>query len=264
MRSEERNTAGLSMLGRSVTLLLAFRTGEAMTLAQLCRASGIPKGTAHRLVAELVQWGLLERSGTHLRLGIRLFELGQLVAAQRTIADVAAPYLSELYQATASTVHLAVIDGVDVVYLQKFTRPDDPPVGSRVGGRMPLHCTGVGKALLAFSPQSVTEAVIDAGLIRLTARTIVAPGILLQELDRTRARGFAVEREESSVGVACVAVPVLGSSGNAVAAISITSRPHRFSSTAMTAAARRAALGVSRALLAGADYRSSEPWSRER
>jgi DNA-binding IclR family transcriptional regulator len=251
MRSEERNTLGLSMLGRSISLLLAFRAGEAMTLAQLCRASGIPKGTAHRLVAELVQWGLLERSGVHLRLGIRLFELGQLVAAQRNIVDVAAPYLSDLYQATASTVHLAVIDGVEGVYLQKFTRPDGPPVGSRIGGRMPLHCTGVGKALLAFSPRSVTEAVIDAGLIRLTSRTIVASGILRQDLNRTRARGFAVEREESSVGVACVAVPILSTSGDAIAAISITARPHRFSGAAMTTAARSAALGVSRALSAG-------------
>jgi IclR family transcriptional regulator, acetate operon repressor len=250
MRSDERNTAGLSMLGRSITLLLAFRSGETMTLAQLCSASGIPKGTAHRLVGELMQWGLLERSGPRLRLGIRLFELGQLVA-QRNIVDVAAPYLSDLYQATASTVHLAVIDGVDGVYLQKFTRPDGPPVASRIGGRMPLHCTGVGKALLAFSPRSVTEAVIDAGLIRLTSRTIVAPGILRQDLNRTRARGFAVEREESSVGVACVAVPILSTSGHAVAAISITGRPQRFSSTAMTTATRNAALGVSRALSAG-------------
>jgi IclR family acetate operon transcriptional repressor len=255
MRSEERNSAGLSMLGRSVTLLLAFRTGEAMTLAQLCRASGIPKGTAHRLVAELEHWGLLERSGAHLRLGMRLFELGQLATAQHAIVEIAAPYLAELYRVTGSTVHLAVVDGVDVVYLQKFTRPDGPRVGSRIGGRMPLHCTGVGKALLAFSPQSVTEAVIDAGLVRLAPRTIVAPGILRQDLDRTRARGFAVEREESSVGVACVAVPVLGISGRAVAAISITSRPQRLSGPIMTAAARRAASGVARALLVGSESR---------
>ncbi len=254
MRFEERNTAGLSMLGRSVSLLLAFRTGEALTLAQLCRASGIPKGTAHRLVAELVQWGLLERSGTRLRLGIRLFELGQLVAAQHNIVDIAAPYLSDLYRATASTVHLAVIDGVEGVYLQKFTQPDGPPVGSRIGGRMPLHCTGVGKALLAFSPRSVTEAVIEAGLIRLTSRTIVVPGILHQDLDRTRARGFAMEREESSVGIACVGVPILGTSGHAIAAISITGRPQRFSSTEFMMAARRAALGVSRALTAGSGH----------
>jgi len=83
----------------------------------------------------------------------------------------------------------------------------------------------------------------------------VAPGILRQDLDRTRARGFAVERQESSVGVACVAVPILGTSGHAIAAISITGRPHSFSSTAMTAAAQRAALGVSRALSAGPDHR---------
>jgi IclR family transcriptional regulator, acetate operon repressor len=251
MRSEERNTANLSMLGRSATLLLAFGSDKThMTLAELCRHSGIPKGTAHRLVVELEKWGFLERSGSQWTLGMRLFELGQLVPTQRTIGDVAAPYLADLFEATKQTVHLAVIDGFDAVYLQKLARRDSPPLGSRVGGRMPLYCTGVGKALLAFNPEPLTEAVIAGGLRRRTPRTIAAPGLLRQDLARTRARGFAVEREESAVGIACVAAPVLDLAGNAIAAISITGRLHRFSNTAMTAAARTAALGLSRALRA--------------
>jgi IclR family transcriptional regulator, acetate operon repressor len=239
----------MSMLGRSATLLLAFRSGDArLTLAELCRRTGIPKGTAHRLATELAQWGLLERSGGAWSLGMRLFELGQLVPTQRGINDVAAPFLADLYEATRQTVHLGVIDGLEVVYLQKLAGRESPAIGSRVGGRMPLHCTGVGKALLAFNADALTEAVICAGMRRHTPRTIIAPGLLRTDLARTKARGYALEYEESTVGIACVAVPVFDASAEAVAAVSITSRAHHFSSTAMTAAARTAAMGLSRAL----------------
>jgi DNA-binding IclR family transcriptional regulator len=237
------------MLDRSTMLLLAFRPGgAAMTLAELCQATGIPKATAHRLVAELVKWGLLERSGRRLRLGMRLFELGQLVPTQRDIGEIAAPYLADLFEATRQTVHLAVRDGLEVVYVQKLARRGSPRVGSRVGGRMPMHCTGVGKALLAFNPPALTDAVIAKGLARLTARTIIAPGLLQQDLARARIRGVAVECEESTVGIVCVAGPIIDAAGSAVAAISMTGRVHEFSTPAAAAAVRTAALGLSRAL----------------
>jgi IclR family transcriptional regulator, acetate operon repressor len=249
MHSAVRNESAISMLDRSVMLLLAFRSsGGAMTLAQLCQATGIPKATAHRLVGELEKWGLLERSGRRLRLGMRLFELGQLVPTQRDIGEIAAPYLAELFEATRETVHLAVRDGQEVLYVQKLAHRGSPQVGSRVGGRMPMHCTGVGKAMLAFNSTALTDAVIAQGLRRLTPRTIVAPGLLRRDLARTRVRGFAVEREESTTGIVCVAGPIIDVTGNAVAAISMTGRVHQFSAPASTAAVRTAALGLSRAL----------------
>ena len=249
MRSAGRNKPAVSMLDRSAMLLLAFRSsGGAMTLAELCRATGIPKATAHRLVAELEKWGLLERSGRRLRLGMRLFVLGQLVPTQRDIGEIAAPYLADLFEATRKTVHLAIRDGLEVVYVQKLARRGSPRVGSRVGGRMPMHCTGVGKALLAFNATALTDAVIARGLTRRTPRTIVAPGLLRRDLARARVRGFAVEREESTIGIVCVAGPIIDAAGSAVAAISITGRAQEFSAPAATAAVRTAALGLSRAL----------------
>jgi IclR family transcriptional regulator, acetate operon repressor len=237
------------MLDRSAMLLLAFgSSGGAMTLTQLCQATGIPKTTAHRLVGELEKWGLLERSGRRLRLGMRLFELGQLVPTQRDIGEIAAPYLADLFEATRQTVHLAVRDGLEVVYVQKLAHRGSPQVGSRVGGRMPMHCTGVGKAMLAFNSAALTDAVIAQGLSRLTPRTMIAPGLLRRDLARTRVRGFAVEREESTVGIVCVAGPIIDVTGSAVAAISMTGRVHQFSAPASTAAVRTAALGLSRAL----------------
>lgn len=250
MSSDSRN-APLSMLGRSLALLNAFQLGDrALTLAQLCRRTGIPKGTAHRLVAELVEAGALERTPAGLRLGLWLFELGQLAPLQRGIRDTAAPFLSDLFEATKETVHLAVLDGVEVLYLQKLDARRSPTVSSRVGGRMPASCTGVGKAILAFSPPEVVAEVIGAGLQRRTPRSVIAPGLLKRELSSIRRLGVATEHEESTVGVTCVAAPVLGADGLAVAAISITGWVNRLDAGRVEPAVRVAALGLTRTLAA--------------
>jgi DNA-binding IclR family transcriptional regulator len=113
---------------------------------------------------------------------------------------------------------------------------------------MPAYCTGVGKALLAFAPPERLAEVVAAGLVRRTPRTIIAPGLLEQELTRIRERGVAEEHEESTVGVACVAAPVLAQGGDAVAAISITGWAHRLDTARLAPAVRTAALGLSRVL----------------
>lgn len=238
-----------SVLGRSLTLLTAFRsTDTVVPLAELSRRTGIPKSTAHRLLAELTDWQIVERSDSGFRVGMRLFELGQLAPVQRGIREAAAPFLADLYEATHQTVHLAVLDGIDVVYLNKLDGKNGPRVGSRVGGRMPVYCTGVGKAMLAFSPPHLLEEVIARGLRRRTPRTVVTPGALSRELETVRALGFAEEREESAVGVACVAAPVLGADRLPIAAISITSWTNQAKPATFAPAVRTAALGIARTL----------------
>jgi DNA-binding IclR family transcriptional regulator len=253
-----------SVLGRAMTLLTAFRPGEdELTLARLCRRTGLPKATAHRLLSELAAWEVVERTPTGLRLGMRLFELGQLAPRQRGLREAAAPFLADLFEATHETVHLAVLDtgpdpapetgpGVvpEVVYLHKVDATSGPAVPSRIGGRMPAHCTGVGKALLAFSPRPVLEQVLAAGPARRTPRTVVAPGLLERELAAVREHGVAREHEESTVGIACVAAPVLGADGWAVAAISITGWANRIDTGRLAPAVRTAALGLYRTLRA--------------
>jgi IclR family transcriptional regulator, acetate operon repressor len=245
-----------SVLSRAFALLTAFRPGdEELTLAELCRRTGLAKATAHRLLAELVEWDVVERTPGGLRLGMRLFELGQLAPRQRGLAEAAAPFLADLFEATRETVHLAILDvpsvpgtAPEVVYLQKLESTSAPRVPSRVGGRMPAYCTGVGKALLAFSPRPVVEQVLAAGLVRRTPRTVVAPGLLDRELAEVRGRGVAEEHEESTVGIACVAAPVLDTAGRALAAISITGWANRLDTTRFAPAVRTAALSLSRAL----------------
>lgn len=238
-----------SVIARVLTLLGAFDDGDQeLTLAELSRRTGIPKPTAHRLLHELGGWGVVEHRGRGIRLGMRLFELGQLVPRQRELREAAGPFLADLADVTQETVHLAVADGVDVVYVEKLSPRGSPRLCSRVGGRMPMHCTGVGKVLLAFGPPELLPDMVERGLVRRTPRTQVAPGMLHAELERVRAGGVAVENEESALGIACVAAPVVGVDGTAVAAVSITGRVGRLDPARIAPAVRTAALGISRTL----------------
>jgi IclR family acetate operon transcriptional repressor len=249
VRLKPPETPPKSVVGRALTIIAAFEAGPSLlSLAELTRRTGLPKPTVHRLAAELCAWGLLEREGSCFQLGTRLFELGQLAPVQRTLNEAAHAFLEDLREATHQTIHLAIPDGVEVLYVEKFTGRDGPDLPSRVGGRMPMHCTGVGKALLAFSDPALFDRVVRAGLTRRTARTIIMPGYLSRELARVRRDGIAYEREESTVGVQCAACPVLDDQQRAVAAISVSGWSSRMKLSVVGPAIRTAALGLSREL----------------
>ena len=211
-----------------------------LSVSELARRSGLPKSTTHRLVGELCRLGLLESTRDGIRLGFRLFELGELVPRHRGLRDAALPFMEDLMEATHQRVHLAVLEGVEVVYVQIL--------GSRFGGRLPAHATGVGKAILAFSPPSVVSARMEAGLPRLSPRTIVMPGALTRELATIREQGVAYDREESSPGIACAAAPVFGMHGVVVAGLSVSGRTGQIDVEKIAPAVRTAALALSRRL----------------
>ena len=147
-----------SVLGKARLILDAF--GSDLSLSELARRSGVAKASVHRLAGELVEWGLLERAGTNYRLGLRLFELGQMVPRQRILRDAALPYMEDLLVVTQETVHFAVRDGIDVLYIEKIIGHRGLRQQSRVAGRLPLYCTATGKMILAFSPQPILDEVI--------------------------------------------------------------------------------------------------------
>lgn len=237
------------MLERAFAILGAFRSGDGeLTLAEICRRTGLAKTTAHRLLGELEALGAVERTAGGVRLGLRLFELGQLVPRQRDLLDVSAPFLADLREATHQTVHLAVVAGTEVVYVQKLTGHRGPDIPSRLGGRMPCYCTAVGKALLAFGSPELTERVLSSRLTRRTPRTLVAPGLIRAELATIRRRGVAEEHEESAPGIACVAAPILDADAAAVAAISISGWAGRLDVRRLAPTVRTAALGIGRLL----------------
>lgn len=231
------------VVDRAAMVLSAFDGGEPeLSLGQITRRSSLPKATAHRLAQDLVRNRFLEQdepTGDY-RLGMRLFELGVLVHRSRDLTERAAPLMEDLHEATKLRVHLAVLDGTEVVYV-RITGTSRARVASRAGGRLPAHATGVGKAILAYSPPDVVEKVIATGLPRLTPRTITAVGVLARELAAVAETGTAYDREESHLGVSCVAAPVFGPGRKVVAGLSVTGPttdvdPHRLGIAVRTAA----------------------------
>jgi DNA-binding IclR family transcriptional regulator len=248
MCSAERNAPPATVVGRAALLLDCLAAGDSPGISELARRSGLAKTTVFRLVHELASCGLVEVTAGGARLGMRLFELGSSVPRQRSLAEAALPHMRDLHEATRETVHLAVLDGAEVVYLEIQRGRPGQRLPSRVGGRMPAHATGVGKAILAFSPPEVTAAVIAAGLERRTARTIVAPGALRRELARIRESGVSFDREESGPGIVCAASPVFGAGGAVLAALSLTGWSSRLDLDRVAPAVRTAALALSRQL----------------
>lgn len=213
-----------SVLGKVQLILGAFgHDDESLSLTHISRRSGVAKPSVHRLAQELTALGMLERRGTEYWLGMRLFEIGQRVPRQRILRDAARPFMEDLYQATGETIHLAIRDGLEVLYVEKVSGHNQVSRPSRVAGRMPLHCTATGKALLAFSPRSLLEDVVARPLARITSYTVVVPRLLAVELVKARQQGFAVEQEQTRAGFMSVGIPIIGATGSTVGALSITS-----------------------------------------
>lgn len=229
---------------------------EMLGVNEIARRSGLPKATASRFVREMIDVGFLERVEDQLGLGLRLFELGERASRRRSVRDVALPFMADLRAATGQTIHLALMDELDVVYVEILRARNAPPLPSRVGGRLPPHATGVGKAMLAHLPTSVVDMVIEAGLPRLGPRTITNPETLRRGLRRIRCDGVAFEQEESGAGIVCVAAAVNGPGGRVIAAISASGWAGGINLRHVAPAVRTAALGISRDLLRAARRRS--------
>jgi IclR family acetate operon transcriptional repressor len=219
-----QRTDGEGVVTRAFRLLEAF-SGDApeMTLDELATAADLPRSTAHRVAGQLVMEGALERSRRGWRLGTRMFELGQLVAREQRLRERALAYMQDLYAVTGETVQLAVADDHEVLYVEIISGHRKVASPSRRGGRMPLHCTALGKALLAFSADGGRAFLQSAPrLERRTAQTIVDLPALRRELHSVRADQLAYDREEAADGLHCVAAPILDGSGNATAALSVS------------------------------------------
>lgn len=242
------------MIAKVSAILGAFgQQHPAVGLNELTRRTGIPKATVYRIVSELTGCGLLARSGTNYALGPRLFELAQLVPGRGELREAALPFLEDVYVASRETVHLAVLDGLEVVYVERLAGHRSGRTPSSVAGRLPAHCTATGKALLANAGAEIADRVIAAGLRPRTPFTIVVPGVLRAELETVRRTRFAVEREETRLGFASVAAPVFAEDGIAVAAISVTMPIGRLDVERFAATVCVAARGLTRSLVSRSD-----------
>jgi DNA-binding IclR family transcriptional regulator len=250
--SEGRRTP--SVTGRVFSILEAFDGDHrALTLTEIARAAGLPVSTAHRLVGELTAWGALER-GTDgaYRVGLRLWEVGSLAPRSSGLRERAMPILEDLYEAVRQNVQLAVRDGHEVVYVERLAHPEAVRLLSRVGGRWPLHPTGVGHVLLAHAPPAVQESVLAERLPAFTPRTVTDPAALRRMLAAVRRDGVAVCDGMIDLAALSVAAPVRGEDDAVVAALSVVvpspSEGGGIEPRTLVPAVRAAARGISRAL----------------
>jgi IclR family transcriptional regulator, KDG regulon repressor len=238
-------------IDKAITMLGAFgdQASTGLGVSELARRTRLNKSTAHRVLGMLERNGVVERIGTGYRLGARLHELGLAVnpPGHERIRDVLLPFLTDLYELTRQTVHLAMLHGTDVVYLAKLYGHRPIPTPSRIGGRLPAHCTAVGKVLLAYDPEAAARALAEP-LHRFTASTIADPADLAAELDRIRRSGIAFDDEESQPGLTCVASPVLAADRRAVAALSIAGPRDRVDPVRLSTDLRRVSAAASMAM----------------
>ena len=241
-------TPGVSVTSRVLAILGAFdEQHRVLTLTDLARRAAMPVPTAHRLVAELVAGGALARrpSGEYV-VGRRLWDVGLLAPVEAGLRRVAEPFLHDIHAATRATVHLAVRDGAEVLYLERMSGRASVPVISQIGSTLPMHCTGVGKVLLAHAPPDVRREVLGT-LTRVTRYTVTQPGLMQQQLDRVCRDGFATTTEEMTLGACSVAVPVWRDN-EVVAAIGVVVTSLKRDRARLVAALQVAAQGVGRSL----------------
>lgn len=212
---------GRSVTAKVLAILEAFeKSRSALSLTELAAAAGLTVPTAHRIVGQLTGWGVLDRDG-HGRysVGLRLWEVAQ--NAGRDMRETARPFLQDLFSLTQETSHLAVREGREALYIDRVYGSKRVPRASRVGGRLPLHATAVGKVLLAYEDPWFRTAYLGQTLEAPTRRTHVDPAHLAAELDQVREQGYATTLEEVRAGSCSIAVPALVERGRAEAAIGL-------------------------------------------
>ncbi|GAB3717860.1 IclR family transcriptional regulator [Nocardiopsis nanhaiensis] len=238
---------GATVTGRVMAILGAFDDRHPqLPLSGIARRAELPLTTVHRIVAELVEHGALVRRGQDYAVGRRLWEIGLLAPVQSRLREAASPFLHDIYAATLATVHLAVRDGTEALYIERLAGRASVPAVSGVGATLPLHATGVGKVLLAHAPQDVRRRVL-ASLSPVTPHTVREPKVLSGQLERVRREGYATTAEEMTLGACSVAVPVR-SQDEVVAAIGVVVPSLERETGRLVAALQVASRGISRML----------------
>src|SRR6201994_54973 len=216
---------GLSTVRNAARLLKVFRSRESdLGVSELARRLGLGKSTVHRLLTTLAAEGLIEqdpRTGGY-RLGFVIFELGEAVRVHLDLHAAVGQVLSELREQTGESSQVGVLDGHEVVYVDRLESAHSLRLFTETGRRVPVHCTSSGKVLMAYLPEARRQVVLRAApFTALTPHTITDRSQLAAELDRIRRRGWAEAVNEREIGVASIAAPVRDVSGEVIAAISI-------------------------------------------
>lgn len=244
------NDPGRSVGSRLLDVLFAFEPGRtSMSIADLVEATSMPRATVRRHVLELVEVGALSRDGNgHYVIGLRLWRLGTLAPFTEPLRAVAKPFMEDLSVALRQHVQLAVLDGQEAAIIERLSAPKAVDLVSQVGGRLPLHCTGVGKILLSHAPADFIDEILARPLTMHTPATVTDPVRLRQELAASRSHGTAVVRGELSPDASSYATRIMNGSGHVVAALSVVVREGSVREHAVLPAVVTSGLNISRLL----------------
>ncbi len=224
----------------SVLELLA-ESPSPLGLAQVAVSLQLHKSTAHRFLMVLERHRMVERTaGGKFRLGLRLFDYGNRAIEQYDLRDRSRPYLQKLVAETEETAHLCILEQAHIIYLDKQEPARSVRMTSRIGMSNPVHCTAVGKAILALSsPTRLEEVLAKATYEGFTTKTHTSRESLMKDLERIRRRGYAVDDEEREAGVRCIAVAILDDRARPVAAVSVSGPSFRITAQKVPVIAQR-------------------------
>lgn len=210
---------------RAIRILQCFSLKEnQLGVTDLSRRLGLNKSTVFGILTTLEHFKLVEKVPEIrcYKLGIKLLELGNLVFNQLDIRQIARPYIDAMVEKYSETMHLAILDGQDVVYVDKVDSDRSIRMNSEVGKRRPAYCTGVGKVILAYLSNEVWKECVPSVLTEFTPNTITKLDDLEKEMERIRRNGYSEDNEEIEQGLSCVAVPIFDNDNQVIAAISLS------------------------------------------
>jgi DNA-binding IclR family transcriptional regulator len=218
-------TSVSSTVAKAIGILdvLASKADVGISLGELSALIAMPKSSTHRYLATLQELGLAERlHGDRFSLGVKVIELAGSFLEKSDLRNETQAVLKDLAVKTGETIHLAVPSGSEVVYIAKVESTHALGMFSHIGARLPMYCTALGKAILAFSKTEQLQLVFSQPLVSRTPNSITEPVVLKAELDLVHSRGYAIDNEENELGIRCVGAPIIDYTGTPIAAISIS------------------------------------------
>jgi DNA-binding IclR family transcriptional regulator len=223
---ESKPNYPIKVLNKTFSILeILLQQGSAMNMTEISEKLGLYPSTTHRILDTLKYWGYVEQEpdNQEYQLGLKVLELGMAKLHQMDLAREAAPYLKELVNQFNETVHLGILEEEEVLYLLKEESSQTIRMHSWVGKRAPLHCTALGKVLLAHLSVEERKKILGGKVLsRHTENTITDKSKLEKELSKVREQGFALDREENEKDVWCIATPIKNHQGKVIAAVSIS------------------------------------------
>ena len=222
----------IQSLDRALRILDLFdEYDRELKITDISERMALHKSTVHSLLKTLQKHHYIDQNPENgkYRLGLKLFERGSFVIQSLDLRTMAKEHLLELSKKTGHTVHLVILDGKEGVYIDKVESPAATIIYSRIGRRVPIHSSGVGKALVAFKNEAELEKILDGyEFTKQTPNTITDREAFLAEIKQIQEKGYAIDNEENEPGVCCVAIPIKNHTGQVVAAISSSTTAAQF------------------------------------